>query len=331
MTAPATEKPDTSLHGPNLILDVENFGPIAEAKNIEFKPMTVFVGPSNTGKTYLAMLLHAILQANPEKYGGILWFLGGRDRALISPITDELPNFWKQFTPLIAESLKLNPPQAVTLALDSEVSQKVTTSILNNWLNEYIDRAQQTINEFFEVTDISALTTSSKLLSVVSIAVIDKANGVEINLTGNHINQKLSLSELTLSDTDVLFFDDKSHVPEHPWSNSANVLSVAVTKNFYHVPKSFYFPAGRAGIINAHRLLVSSVVENAARFGIEPADQITYNRLSRDFLRLLIDVSANSIREVTRPRLSLTRQDSSRRGIYASRRKSRTSLHSWEN
>ena len=55
-TSDDNTQPD-SLHGPNLILDVENFGPIAEAKNIEFKPMTVFVGPSNTGKTYLAMLL----------------------------------------------------------------------------------------------------------------------------------------------------------------------------------------------------------------------------------------------------------------------------------
>ena len=64
MTSTAKEEPKTdTLHGPNLILDVENFGPIAEAKNIEFKPMTVFVGPSNTGKTYLAMLMHSVLKA----------------------------------------------------------------------------------------------------------------------------------------------------------------------------------------------------------------------------------------------------------------------------
>ena len=63
MTTSENDTQDTPLHGPNLILDVENFGPIAEAKNIEFKPMTVFVGPSNTGKTYLAMLLHAFSQA----------------------------------------------------------------------------------------------------------------------------------------------------------------------------------------------------------------------------------------------------------------------------
>ena len=305
MTASDDNTQPDSLHGPNLILDVENFGPIAEAKNIEFKPMTVFVGPSNTGKTYLAMLLHAFLQSNPENYGGIGWLLGGRGEALITPVNDELPSFWRQFTPRIAQSLQSNPPQDVTVSLDSEVSQRVSNSILNNWLNEYVGRARRTIGEFFEVTNISALTTSSKLLSVCSITVVDGTNDIKIALTGDHSNQVISPSDLTLSSADVLLFHDNNQVPETLWSNLANVLSMAVTKRFYHIPKSFYFPAGRAGIINAHRLLVSSVVENAARFGMKPSDQITYNRLSRDFLRLLIEVTANNIREVTGPRLSL--------------------------
>ena len=40
-------------------LTVKNFGPIRQAKNIEVKPMTIFVGPGNTGKSYLAMLIYA--------------------------------------------------------------------------------------------------------------------------------------------------------------------------------------------------------------------------------------------------------------------------------
>ena len=43
-------------------LTVKNFGPIREAKNIEIKPMTVFVGPSNTGKSYLAVLIYSIMK-----------------------------------------------------------------------------------------------------------------------------------------------------------------------------------------------------------------------------------------------------------------------------
>ena len=40
-------------------VDVENFGPIAKAR-VDVRPLTVFVGPSNTGKSYLAVLLYAL-------------------------------------------------------------------------------------------------------------------------------------------------------------------------------------------------------------------------------------------------------------------------------
>ena len=43
----------------NLELSVTNFGPIAKA-DIDLRPMTVFVGPSNTGKSYLAILIYAL-------------------------------------------------------------------------------------------------------------------------------------------------------------------------------------------------------------------------------------------------------------------------------
>ena len=42
-----------------LEIEVTDFGPIAKAK-VELRPLTVFVGPSNTGKSYLAMLIYAL-------------------------------------------------------------------------------------------------------------------------------------------------------------------------------------------------------------------------------------------------------------------------------
>ena len=40
-------------------IEVSNYGPISEAK-IDLRPLTVFVGPSNTGKSYLAILTYAL-------------------------------------------------------------------------------------------------------------------------------------------------------------------------------------------------------------------------------------------------------------------------------
>lgn len=49
----------TASGEPLLELSVRNFGPIAEA-DIELRPLSVFVGPSNTGKSYLATLIYAL-------------------------------------------------------------------------------------------------------------------------------------------------------------------------------------------------------------------------------------------------------------------------------
>ena len=45
--------------GNPLQLEVSNFGPIAKA-NIDLRSLTVFVGPSNTGKSYLAIFIYAL-------------------------------------------------------------------------------------------------------------------------------------------------------------------------------------------------------------------------------------------------------------------------------
>ena len=50
-------------------IKVKNFGPIEKAE-IDLRPLTVFVGESNTGKTYLAALIYAVHQ----HFGGISQF-----------------------------------------------------------------------------------------------------------------------------------------------------------------------------------------------------------------------------------------------------------------
>ena len=42
-------------------LDVEDFGPIVKA-SVDLRPLTLFIGPSNTGKSYLSILIYALHQ-----------------------------------------------------------------------------------------------------------------------------------------------------------------------------------------------------------------------------------------------------------------------------
>ena len=45
-----------------LTISVKNFGPIAEG-SVDLKPLTIFVGPSNTGKSYMATAVYAVMRA----------------------------------------------------------------------------------------------------------------------------------------------------------------------------------------------------------------------------------------------------------------------------
>ena len=59
MAGTENEDMDDLTKQDSLELEVANFGPIVEAK-IDLRPLTVFVGPSNTGKSYLAILIYAL-------------------------------------------------------------------------------------------------------------------------------------------------------------------------------------------------------------------------------------------------------------------------------
>lgn len=55
--------------GERMRLSVTDFGPIAAAE-IDLRPLTIFVGPSNTGKSYLATLVYALSRHLSERLAG---------------------------------------------------------------------------------------------------------------------------------------------------------------------------------------------------------------------------------------------------------------------
>ena len=50
---------EARAHGGDYGIEVADFGPIVRA-SVDMRPLTVFAGPSNTGKSYLAMLVYAL-------------------------------------------------------------------------------------------------------------------------------------------------------------------------------------------------------------------------------------------------------------------------------
>ena len=125
-----------------LELSVSNFGPIAEGR-IELRPMTVFVGPSNTGKSYLAALIYALHR----------FFNGYTMHATGGPVPERFINLgmpqkfpteslslsesdinalagW--MTPLILDALRQGKPELLPYRIPDDIAALVRPIIADN-------------------------------------------------------------------------------------------------------------------------------------------------------------------------------------------------------
>ena len=299
MTTESDNKETDSLHGPNLILDVENFGPIAEAKNIEFKPMTVFVGPSNTGKTYLATLLHAYLQANDSHSRDGMRRSRPRVGPTLGPTNDSYETLrldllrvldTRKFPAIGIDNFIFN---ASFSELSSASAELFRTSVV-----DHLDVSQtdtlHAIADYFELHPLEDYAAHSSTYND-STSISIRGDGFYMNLDNNTKPKAFFEDDpsVSMSDRDVehLRIRDNSvstDLTTHVIHLLRRIVAGFVDDFFDCLPRSFYFPTGRTGILNTHRVLTSQIVKNAFRFGIEVHGGVNYHRLAGEFLALLI-------------------------------------------
>ena len=309
MTTSENDTQDTPLHGPNLILDVENFGPIAEAKNIEFKPMTVFVGPSNTGKTYLAMLTHALLRARHEAVPPRSNLNPIREIGLNYIDTDALRNFTLNLGTIVSKI-----PQASELCSDSsslwiDVNDLTKDSVefLGKFVNDNVRltaaRYEIFIQRYFEVDSLVEFSNHS--------TNGDHRPSVVWSETSGHLRLSPDLNFIScdISDSHFGIGSDLENelrgyaVDQNPGFEREVLKSMAdflvmVLDNLVY---SHYIPSGRSGIMNSRHLLASQLTARE--------DQ-SYYLLARDFLSALV-----AIREIRSKSLFPSRRFTSIRRI----------------
>ena len=291
MPMPDTDQDKKPLHGPNLILDVENFGPIAEAKNIEFRPMTVFVGPSNTGKSYLAMLLHAMLQ-------GMNGFRSAHTRFMHPYFSNKLSIDERH--ELATETAKLSSQfssythdaQRMPIVID-QFSFKVRNTLrelARIMLTDLTRASISSIEEFFE-SDIDTLGHSANVVQLPPlICLADADRRLIINVKKNQEHFVIPEGVMTI---DARFA--RLYTPESYNEDFRETIAVAITQSLLRmvmatwstVGGSIYFPAARTVILTSHKLMTDSLITNAHRVGVDAQAGIAYHKVAREFLRLI--------------------------------------------
>ena len=245
---------DTQQH-PNVEIAVKNFGPIAEA-NIDLRPLTVFVGPSNTGKTYFATLvyaLHGISEGfTPLSLVSVLYQLRSRYFLAVSAeekkAIHELDN---ATTELLKKLISSHSPFKF-----SDIPQVLSNYLQSNLTNPKVIGGE--LNRCFDLKSVSDLIqfTGSTHCEMQVFLKVSSEDQEWWNF--NMITTKSDLVVDGTINTDLVLAREN----EPLWNPT---YSDEFTDDTLNRRNRYYLPAARSGVLQSHRVMASSLMERAAR------------------------------------------------------------------
>ena len=295
-----------------LELDVTNFGPIVEAK-IQLRPLTVFVGPSNTGKSYLAILIYALHRFFSAStldigYGHRMMrrflqpsFLRSLEDLNISEANIE--SLWNWMRDLASESKNRKRQQDSMIPVPDDIAALIRPVF--KYMHEFADDFDTEIRRCFGVDETRQLIRHPG------------TNGATVILR-NHVQDDEEPFAYTFStrgadpefipsipDTTPLQIERGRERLLRPFSRFEreyqdgrdfegiiwelwNAIFPYTIGEIYR--PAHYLPADRTGVMHAHRVVVRSLIEGATSAGLRPtASMPALSGVMADFLEQLIE------------------------------------------
>ncbi len=284
-----SEAKDT--HQPKVEIAVENFGPIAEA-NIDLRPLTVLVGPSNTGKTYFATLMYVLHGVFNDLSGSSLLsrFEPGKAMSILSELLSS-PATLKEEIAEILKKLVLDEEPFKLSDLSKEVRQRL--EIVINDTDFFAKELQNELKNCFDLNSISELmhlTGEQRNETSVLLRISERDQEYW------NIRMRISTSEVNLDNLISLDTPANENMVLLPkeWSVFVGVSfeenRVRIGSDSYpHTKKTYYLPAARNGIMQSHRIIVSSLVKRTTRVGLESFPEVpTMSGVTADFIERII-------------------------------------------
>ena len=294
-----TEATDTQISTyPNVRISAENFGPIVNG-SIDLRPLTVFVGPSNTGKTYLATLIYALHKILPDfsllpvMYQHLYRFV--QDLGDTKTSTGDAYS-WEVILQDIVEKLETKGRRFMFADLPEPVRERWQIVLANS---EVLGESLATeLGRCFGLQSVSELVglwgTSDS--AKFSVNVSEKCRSLW------HFDMKISTSGTTTDGRieDMLLFPDGEAIASR-WGyiKFGELIKKTIGEFFEELlysatwndrrSESHYLPAARSGIMQSHRVIASSLVANATRVGLDPFPALpTFSGVTADFMQQLI-------------------------------------------
>lgn len=283
--------------GPEIHIDVENLGPI-EKGNIQLRPLTVFVGPSNTGKTYLAILIYALQQVfrGFPRFPVLVDYLYSRGDELTVPDGE-----YKRFQEKIRDDERpfrfSDLPGTVRDAMRSALRDP---DFLSANLSHELGRC-------FDVESVDRLIRMSSESRCAGISLRVGGNwSFRTTFSESDVRSNGNIDDAVLLREQVSRLDPTYAMTVGPLrrfstrgrARRGDRRSIIDFLDFfemlsYSMPEVradvHYFPADRSGIMHSHRVIASSLVARSTRGGLERFPELpTLPGVMADFIQRLI-------------------------------------------
>ena len=272
----------------DLKVDLENFGPIKKG-SIQLKPLTVFIGPNNSGKSYAAMLIHSILSSENQ--------INPYDRPY--HFSGSLVGINRLLDKEILNIVKINKGKD-TFSIPANITKKIFVSLTQDVFSKNLESAISR-NFASPITELISAKHKSAQISV--------SNSTKFNIL---INKKLSVKtassfnfkykvKISPKEVDYMMESEENGVITITISKEnakdflkyelASTLIRSVSQRLKHdtLPaESYYFPAARSGILQGHKALSASIIKSAPFGGIESFEVPKLTGVVSDFISNII-------------------------------------------
>lgn len=274
---------EARAHDGDYRIEVADFGPIVRA-TVDVRPLTVFAGPSNSGKSYLAMLVYALHRCfGPPLRSG---FLQGRpywlSDASVNPLPDEgnlatrLAEWWSTGGKEERRPLPEDLARAIRTALEEFTGAE-----------EHLARE---VSRDFGVDDMDDLVRhgSAEERSTATISIPASVDNEQTRYTFEfgHGHTRLLGHVPALPET-------PSHIPDE--GRGELYLLYGFLDVMFHasigplVRNAYYLPADRIGVMHSHQVVVSTLIQGATTTGLRRSTGVPMlSGVLADFLNDLI-------------------------------------------
>ncbi len=309
----------------SLEIEVKDFGPIVEAQ-VDLRPLTVFVGPSNTGKSYLAILIYALHRAFGVEAGGFSeWY-----RRYYADYTVPLGHAAEKLPEEAFEDLVEWVGETIASGMETRSRKEIFlpdffADLLCSGFNEFgiYSWVSDEIRRCFGTAEIGRLIRNgskagarvvlrkpvSNGSALIEHELTIKASGVAFKMTipektplwiqGAAANKLIGdLRRMAEEISTVVQEDGRTDIEiQSTVREKAGVLAIELAELAVHQVigllrgPMFYLPADRTGVMHAHSVIVSTLIQSAAMAGLRPTPKAPMlSGILADFLQRLVEL-----------------------------------------